>query len=156
MAFCLSSKPWLTPFSLLTLIQLLSKTDTLNLFLKKFTLHSTDIWNYRPISLLSFLSKPLEHAVYNQMSCYLSYNNLFDLNQSGLRTAYYTETALLTVTDSLGAVWASSHSSSAFDTVNLQILLSTLAELGNADSALTWFTSYLTNWYEIDIEIDMD
>ena len=35
--------------------------------------------------------------------------------------------------------------SSAFDTINHQILLSTLAELGIADSALTWFTSYLTN-----------
>ena len=32
-----------------------------------------------------------------------------------------------------------------FDTVNHQIVLCTLAELGIADSALTWFTSYLTN-----------
>ena len=35
--------------------------------------------------------------------------------------------------------------SSTFDTVNHQILLSTLAKLVIADSALTWFTSYLTN-----------
>ena len=35
--------------------------------------------------------------------------------------------------------------SHAFDTINHKILLSTLAELGIADSALTWFTSYLTN-----------
>ena len=60
---------------------------------------------------------------------------------------------LLTVTESLGATRASSHASilillnlsSAFDPVKHQILPSTLVELGIADSALTWFTSYLTN-----------
>ncbi|KAK0148705.1 hypothetical protein N1851_010940 [Merluccius polli] len=35
--------------------------------------------------------------------------------------------------------------STAFDTVNHQILLATQAEHGIADSALSWFTSYLTN-----------
>ena len=57
------------------------------------------------------------------------------------------------VTEWLGADRASSHLavlnllvlSSAFDTVNYQILLSTMAEFGIADSALTWFISYRTN-----------
>lgn len=57
------------------------------------------------------------------------------------------------MTEFLGAARASSDSSVlilldlsfVFDSVNYQILLSTLAELGIADSALTWFTSYLTN-----------
>ena len=80
-------------------------------------------------------------------------NNLLDPNQSGFRTGRSTEMVLLTVTQSLGAARASSNSSalillylsSVFDTVNYQIFLSSLAELGIADSVLTWFTSYLTN-----------
>ena len=57
------------------------------------------------------------------------------------------------MTELLGATRDWSHSSvlillelsSAFDTVNHQILLYTLAELGIADSALICFISYLTN-----------
>ena len=70
-----------------------------------------------------------------------------------LQDCHSTVTTLLTVTESLGAATASSHSSvlilldlsSAFDPAVYRILLSTLAELGIADSVLTWFTSYLTN-----------
>ena len=39
----------------------------------------------------------------------------------------------------------SSSLSATFNTVNHQVLLATLAELRIADSALYWFTSYLTN-----------
>ena len=115
---------------------------------KKNTQDSADIQNYRPVSFLSFLSKSLERTVYNQLSSYLSQNNLLDPNQSGFRTAHSSETALLKVTESLGATRTLAHSSflilldssSAFDTVNHQILLSTLAELGIDDSAITSFT----------------
>ncbi|XP_030266511.1 uncharacterized protein LOC115577759 isoform X2 [Sparus aurata] len=85
--------------------------------------------------------------------CRLQPTILLDSNQSGFRTAHSTEMALLTVVKSLRAARALSHSSvlilldlsSPFDKINHQILLSALAELGNADSALTWFISYLTN-----------
>lgn len=88
-----------------------------------------------------------------QLTSYLSLNNLLDPHQSGFKTAHSTETALLAVSESLRAARASSLSSvlilldlsAAFDTVNHQILLSTLAELGIAGSALSWFTSYLTD-----------
>ena len=57
------------------------------------------------------------------------------------------------MTESLGATRALSHTlvlilldlSFVFDPVKHQILLSTLVEHGIADSALTWFTSQLTN-----------
>ena len=129
------------------------KTATVKPLLKKPTLDSVDIQNYRHLSLLSFLSRTLELAAYNQPYSYISENDFLDPNQSGFRTGHSTEMALLTMTELLGAARATSNSSvlillglsSAFDTVNNQILLSTLAELGIADCALTWFTSYLTN-----------
>ena len=94
-----------------------------------------------------------ERTVYNQPPPYLSQNNFLDPNQSGFRTAHSTETALLTVTESLRAARALSHSSVlillnlsyAFDTVNHQIFLSTLAEIGIADSNLVHIISDKTH-----------
>ena len=146
---CHSSPPSSTLISLQALFQHPSRLLVKPL-LKKPTVDTA--LNYRPVSLLSFLSKTLEHAISNQLSSYLSHN-LLDPHQSGFKAAHSTETALLAVTESLRAARASSLSSvlillnlsAAFDTVNHQILLATLAELGIADSALPWFTSYLTN-----------
>ena len=76
------------------------KTGTVKALRKKPPLDSADIRNYRPVSLLSFLSKTLESAVYIQLSSYVSDNDLLDSNQSGFRTGHSTETALLTVTKS--------------------------------------------------------
>ena len=121
------------------------KTARIKPLLKKPTLDTTDVQNCRPISLLSFLSKKLERAISNQLSCYLSQNYLLDPHQSGFKTAHSTETALQGVTKSLRAAraWALSSVlilvklSAAFDTVNHQILLATLAELDIADSSST-------------------
>ena len=121
--------------------------------LKKPTLDPSDVKNYRPVSLLSFLSKTLERVVSNQLSLHLSQNNLLDPNQSGFKPAHSTETALLAVTEALHAAQAASHSavlilldlSAAFDTVNHQLLLDTLADLGITGTALKWFASYLSD-----------
>ncbi|XP_037387443.1 uncharacterized protein LOC119261807 [Pygocentrus nattereri] len=119
--------------------------------LKKPSLDGTDINNYRPVSLLSFLSKILERAVYNQLSVFLSENQLQDPNQSGFKPAHSTETALNAVSEKLHAARSAGLSSvlilldlsAAFDTVNHKILLSILSGLGISGTAWKWFESYL-------------
>ncbi|KAK3518762.1 hypothetical protein QTP70_012088 [Hemibagrus guttatus] len=119
--------------------------------LKNPALDPSDISNYRPVSLLSFLSKILERVVCNQLSDYLMQNNLHDPNQSGFKAAHSTETALLAVTEKLHAARSAKLSlvlilldlSAAFDTVNHKTLLSNLRSLGICGTAWEWFASYL-------------
>ncbi|KAK3508656.1 hypothetical protein QTP70_003100 [Hemibagrus guttatus] len=102
--------------------------------LKKPALDPSDISNYRPVSLLSFLSKILERV-----------------NQSGFKAAHSTETALLAVTEKLHAARSAKLSSflilldlsAAVDTVNHKTLLSTLRSLGICGTAWEWFAFYL-------------
>ncbi len=83
---------------------------------------------------------------------FLSQNNKLDAKQSGFRSGHSTETALLSVTEALRIAKADSKSSvlilldlsAAFDTVNHQLLLSTLSSLDITGIPLRWFESYLT------------
>ncbi len=119
---------------------------------QKPTLNTSLMENYRPVSLLPFISKTLERVVFNQVSLFLSQNNKLDAKQSGFRSGHSTETALLSVTEALRIAKADSKSSVlilldlsvAFDTVNHQILLSTLSSLDITGIPLRWFKSYLT------------
>ena len=65
--------------------------------LRKLTLDSDDVNNYRPISNLSVLSKLLEKAVCKQLVSYLDANNLMPRNQSAYRRNHSTESALTKV-----------------------------------------------------------
>ncbi len=101
---------------------------------------------------------PSHRVVFNQVSLFLSQNNKLDAKQSGFRSGHSTETALLSVTEALRIAKADSKSSvlilldlsAAFDTVNHQILLSTLSSLRITGIPLRWFESYhlvgLSGW----------
>ncbi len=60
--------------------------------LKKPTLNPSLLENYRQVSLLPFIATTLERAVFNQVSAFLSQNNLLDSNQSGFRSGHSAET----------------------------------------------------------------
>ena len=57
-----------------------------------------DVGNYRPVSILSIVSKILEKSVYSQLKKFLIDNNLYEL-QSGFRNSYSTDTCLIHLID---------------------------------------------------------
>ncbi|XP_073709407.1 uncharacterized protein [Misgurnus anguillicaudatus] len=132
------------------------KVAAITPILKKPGLDPENPNNFRPISNLPFLSKILERTVADQLKHHLLSNQLYETFQSGFRTNHSTETALLKVTnDLLLASDSGSLSilllldlSAAFDTINHSILLQRLQHLGISGTALSWFTSYLTDRFQ--------
>ena len=121
--------------------------------LKKPHLDPEDYSNYRPIANLSFLSKPLERIVANQLNTYLVQNDLFESFQSAYRSNHSTETALLRVVNDIQrsiddhkeVILVLLDLSSAFDTLDHTILLGRLRDYyGISGTVLRWLESYLS------------
>lgn len=117
------------------------------LFKKKSRL---EVGNYRPVSLLSCVSKILEKSVYVQVENYLSSKKLLYQYQSGFRAGFSTDTCLIFLTDFIRTQLADGNYvgmllldvQKAFDSVNHKILCDKLEAMG-IDSS--WFKSYLSN-----------
>ena len=87
---------------------------------------------------------------------YLLFHNRLAVNQSGNKQWHSTETSLIKTTDvilkaiddkKLTAV-VLLDMSKAFDSLDHDILISKLKDVGLSSEALNWFTNYLTNRYQ--------
>ena len=109
--------------------------------------------DYRPISLLSVLSKLLESHVHKHLDTYLETRGLFHPLQSGYRRKHSCNTVLARLTVSwLSAVNRSDPSGDvfldlkkAFDLLDHRISLSKLCVYLNSSDTLPFFCSYLKN-----------
>ncbi len=108
--------------------------------------------DFRPISLLCFLSKILERIVHDQISAYVETRDFTDKFQSAYRPGHSTQTALLRLTDDIRrgkdrrllTALILFDFSKAFDSVCHVTLLRKLNRFGFSQGVLRWIASYLS------------
>jgi hypothetical protein len=108
--------------------------------------------NYRPVSLLSSMSKVFEKIIYNQIYEHFTTNNLLYTSQYGFRSMHSTELAALELCDRIICELDKGETpinifldlSKAFDTIDHTIMLSKLKYYGFSDISLALLESYLS------------
>jgi hypothetical protein len=112
-----------------------------------------DIKNYRPISIVSVLSKPLEKLMHDRLLLFLKRHNTLTSEQHGFMESKSTETASHSFVQSvqealdkhLHEIGIFLDLSKAYDAINHKRLLDKLDSYGNRGLVNNWFQPYLTN-----------
>ena len=107
--------------------------------------------NYRPISILSTISKIMEKIIYQNLYSFLIENKLLSKSQFGFRGGHSCTDALLSMTNEIflqknkgkKVCVLTLDITKAFDTVCHQILIYKLFRIGFDWKSILWFTSYL-------------
>ncbi len=110
-----------------------------------------DVSSYRPVSILPAMSKVLERLVVEPLTSHLS--ELLPNSQYGFRAKRSTVAAIATAhgawskEKALGktVAVAAYDMSSAFDTIDIDLLCTRLEEFGVKGTPIQWFKSYLMN-----------
>ena len=111
----------------------------------------SELNNYRPISVLSCVSKVMERHVHCSFYKFLQDNELICVEQSGFRPKHSCQTCLTSLLNScicdindgrlIGLITIDLRK--AFDLLDLDVLLSKLIIYGCSTDAIKWFSSYL-------------
>ena len=110
-------------------------------------------FNYRPISILSFLAKIFEKLMYSRLFNFINEQNIICRHQFGFRSGLCTSDAIVEYLDHVydainnnkKCVTIFLDFSRAFDTVNIDVLLGKLDHYGIRGMAKQWFSSYLVD-----------
>jgi hypothetical protein len=113
--------------------------------------------NYRPISILPVFSKILEKVVSEQLTKFLTDNDVLHSQQHGFRKNRSTGHAIASLTENILRVFEEGHDacgifcdlSKAFDCVEHDVLIGKLEHYGIRGSEIRFFASYLSQRQQI-------
>ena len=112
-----------------------------------------DFTNYRPISLLPYISKLLEKIIHLRIMSFLDNSNILNSCQFGFQKNKSTYMPLLLLQEYITKAWENGNIvcgmhldlKKAFDTVDHEILVGKLEKYGFTNSPLKLIKSYLSN-----------